>query len=91
MTAAAKNKNFFDGKVTTTPRCLGNRIVSVFNSAGVLQGAARTDAQGNWQARSAPDIAPGAYYALLKPRRLLRNRRHRHICRGTRVDFTAAP
>lgn len=89
ITAAAKNKNFFDGKVTTVPRCLANRSVSVFSSAGVLLGTDATDAQGIWQAQSGPDITPGAYYAVLKPRRLLRNKRHRHICRGARIDFQA--
>ena len=89
LTAAAKNKNFYDGRVITVPRCLANRSVSVFSSAGVLQGSATSDAQGNWQVSSGPDIVPGAYYATVKPRRLLKNRRHRHICRDLRTDFTA--
>lgn len=89
MTAEAQNKNIFRGKLTTVPRCLVGRSVSVFNAGDVFMARATTDGLGNWQAKPAADIAVGSYYALLKPKRILKNRKHKHLCRGGRVDFNA--
>ncbi len=90
MTVAAKNKNIVSGKLTTPPRCMANRSVSVYSAAGVLHGTAVIDAAGNWQMNVDPNLTPGSYYATVTAKRLLKNRRHKHICRGVRTDFQAA-
>ncbi len=92
-TAASKNKNFFEGNLAPNPAaplCLTNRLVSVYNGASVLLGQARTDPTGKWQINSSVDIAPGTYYVTVSARRILKNRRHKHLCSGTaRIPFQA--
>ncbi len=87
LSGATKNKNFFHGELHTAPECLVNRPVSVFDSNDILLGTTKTDGIGNWQLSSGPDIVAGAYSARMPPRRLLKNRKHRHICRGADTDF----
>jgi hypothetical protein len=93
--AGSHSKKSFEGDIFAKPRCKPNRLVTVFNAAGVVQGQNRSNEQGKWRVdapgRGSATIPPGAYFALVKKRVLRRGGGHKHVCRSARVDFTVLP
>jgi hypothetical protein len=85
--ATAQNKNVIDGQVYSVPRCVGLRRVSVFTAAGVLEATAVTDAQGKFKIND-KNLVAGAHTVTVKRKRLLRSKRHRHICLAASTSVT---
>jgi hypothetical protein len=85
--ATAQNKNVIDGQVYSVPRCVGLRRVSVFTAAGVLEATAVTDAQGKFKIND-KNLVAGAHTVTVKRKRLLRTKRHRHICLAASTSVT---
>ena len=89
ITAAAQNKNQVEGKLASTPRCLAQRSVGLFSSTGALEASVRTDATGGFKIQF-KDLAPGTHSVTVKPRRITKNRRHRHICRSATTSIVVS-
>jgi hypothetical protein len=87
ITATAQNKNVIEGQLTTVPRCLAARTVRVFNSNGVFETSAVTDAQGKYRI-SEPKLVAGTHTVIVRRKVLKRTHRHLHICAGASTSVT---
>lgn len=74
-----------EGKVTSSPRCIAGRSVSVYTANGVLIDSTLTDASGAFKAKTKVDA--GSYYATVKRQVIRRDRKHKHICRAAETTF----
>jgi hypothetical protein len=78
------------GQLSSVPQCLGGRVITVFenvNPNAVFDfqavGKATTDGSGAWTLPIQGGIKKGdAYFARVSKRILVKNRRHKHICKG---------
>jgi hypothetical protein len=96
VTAAAKNKNQVEGKVSSRKlRCLPQRLVQVFSSTGALEATTTTDSQGNFHITpsdmtSKGGLAVGTHSLNVKRSLLLKNRRHKHKCGAAKTSFVVS-
>ncbi len=84
----------FDGTVTSTkPRCAKNRTVNLrlraTDGSSTVVGTDLTDSVGAWLIEPT-SVAPGTYFAQATKKVLLKNTKHRHICKkAVSKDVTA--
>ena len=90
VTAAAKNKNQVEGKVSSSKaKCLPQRLVGVYSPTGALEATGSTDAQGGFRIND-KNLAAGTHYVKVRKRVLLKNRHHRHTCGAAKTSFVAS-
>jgi hypothetical protein len=96
VTAAAKNKNQVEGKVSSSKlRCLPQRLVQVFSSTGALEATTTTDSQGNFHITpsdmiSKGGLSVGTHSLNVKRGLLLKNRHHKHTCGAAKTSFVVS-
>jgi hypothetical protein len=79
------------GKLTTAKACRGNRVVTVFQNTppdklfdAAAIGKATTDATGAWTLPIQGAVKKGDnYFARVSKKRVLKNAKHKHTCKGT--------
>jgi hypothetical protein len=86
VTATPQNKNLINGQVISIPRCKALRTVTVYSTTGTLEAAAQTDSLGKFQIKD-KNLTTGTHAVVLRRKVLLRNRHHKHICRGATTTF----